>query len=269
MKTVVISDIHNYIENAQYILDTESADEYVLLGDIFDNFGDENRLDIVRRTAEWLKDILRRNNVKVIWGNHDVPYRWLHNRYVRCPGFTHEKCRMINSILSFDDWEKLHWYVKTQDWYLSHAGLCPEVFCHPIEGFQDWYIDETIKKGIDFLQSGKDPIHCRMGFRMGVPQTGGMTWADWNEFKPTWGINQIVGHTPDGFVRVKYLKKWKDTAKEIRVVNKFFEDEGPKEDKILSLNYCIDTASHHYAVIENGKVTIKENEIRKGKSFQS
>jgi hypothetical protein len=242
-------------------METEEADEYVFLGDYFDNFGDGP--SEAKKTATWLRKIIERDDTVCLWGNHDVPYRWCLNRHVSCPGFDHDKSRMIGSIMNFDLWGELKWYYKTQGWYLSHAGFSEQVFgtADRIVEFGDSYIDETISQGMKALDAGLDPRHARMGWRMGIMHDGGLTWMDWNRFQPLLGINQIVGHTPHGSVRVKYLKKWRNGHKAVSVVDHFFKDNSPKPERIASLNYCIDSANRldgrAYAVIEDGVAEIK------------
>jgi len=266
MKTVVMADVHNYIDTAQFILDSEDADEYVFLGDIFDSFFDTEHIAL--KTAKWLETILNRDDCVVTWGNHDVPYRYTMNKWASCPGFNHEKCRAINSAIHYL-WDKFKWYYKTQGWYISHAGLHEDIFCHPVKGFSDEELDKVIEKGITHLNSGVDANHCRMGLRMGFGRVGGCTWADWDEFKPIEGVNQIVGHTPHACARVKYLKKHRSSHKQISIINSIFENQKPSDDKILSLNYCIDCGGHKYAVIQDGKVEIKQNTMLIGKGYQS
>jgi len=41
MRTLIIPDIHNHIENADYWLTNEEYDRVVFLGDYFDHFGDD------------------------------------------------------------------------------------------------------------------------------------------------------------------------------------------------------------------------------------
>jgi hypothetical protein len=262
MKTVVIPDIHHNIDDAQWILDNEGADEYVLLGDIFDDFHDTPHISC--RTATWLVDTLQRDDVICLWGNHDVPYRWSMNKHVWCPGFDHDKCRAINSKMTFDHWDKLKWYYKTQGFYLSHAGLCEEIFCHPVNGFSDEYVDWSIDRGMNHLSAGYDADFCRHGFRMGKQRVGGLIWADWSELKPIKGINQIVGHSPAYETRVKYLRS---DDKVVSGNYSVFERNKPIVN-IYSMNYCVDTMLDQYLIIQDGEVNIKEHLGRRQKELE-
>jgi len=257
MKTIVIPDIHNDTKRADSILSKESADEFVFLGDIFDNFHDCPQIAL--NTARWLAEILQRTDCVVLFGNHDVPYRWPRNRYVMCPGFTPEKCIAINSVMTHELWDKMHWVYKTQGWHLSHAGLHEKIFAHPMTGFSDAHLAQVIDEGISRLLAGQDPEHCRAGFRMGIMRVGGLTWADWSEFEPLIGINQIVGHSPYSYVRLSYARSHRDSHKVVHKILKpteSYETNLPKAEKLLSLNFCIDTPNT-YAVIEDGCVSIK------------
>jgi hypothetical protein len=240
MKSVVIPDVHTHIDTAQYILDNVSADEYIFLGDYFDEFHDN--ASITKTTAEWLKETLNRDDTIMLWGNHDLPYRFSHNKRAMCPGFTHDKCRAANSVLNFNDWGKLRWYYKTQDnWYLSHGGLSPVYFLHPINGFSDEYLNENIEYAEKMFYANMD---CCI-----TDDWDGFLWYRWNIFEPIDGINQIVGHTPDHQVRAKFLLK----------NDKISNVVPSKITNIKSSNYCIDTAGDHYAIIEDGICFIEEN----------
>ena len=262
MKTVVISDIHNHVENAQYVLDTEKADKYVILGDVFDDFDDTP--EIVKGVAAWLAKTIERDDVIVLFGNHDMPYRFM-NPHVWCPGFSKEKYIAINSEMSFDHWDKIRFYHYDQGWYISHAGLAEPIFSHPIHGITREWLDYEVDKGITHLLAGENARFVKMGSRMGLQTVGGLTWQDWNsEFRCVTGINQIVGHTPHSCVRVKYQLK-ANRGKEYGVYNQHcvlsMFDQDPL-DQYDSLNFCIDTGSRHYAVIQDGQIQIKQNKKR-------
>jgi hypothetical protein len=254
MKTVVISDIHNHTDSAQMVLDKVDADEYVILGDVFDDFDDTP--EDVYAVAKWLSDTVKRDDVTVLFGNHDMPYRFS-NPTVWCPGFSDEKSRAINSAMSLDDWDKLQFYKYTQGWYLSHAGLHPDVFGHPLHGITPESIDTEIEKGLTHLMAGERAQFCRYGHRMGIRSYGGITWADWNsEFVPIVGINQIVGHTPHSCVRAKYIIANDKLKSHHHCVYQLLD---PKPLSYYdSYNLCIDTQSDHYAIIEDGEVRVED-----------
>ncbi len=72
---------------------------------------------------------------------------------------------------------------------------------------------------------------------MGSLDRGGITWCDWNDFNPIAGVQQIVGHTPDGYIRSK------------RIV---------KEEK----NYCIDCQNKVALLIVDGVPQVVKTNIR-------
>ena len=267
MKTVVIPDIHNFTGLADFALKNEPADEYVFLGDIFDSYHDNPQ--VAAKTALWLKNILGRPDCFVVFGNHDVPYRWPRNIYTSCPGFTLDKCESINSVLSQSLWDKFRWFYKTQGWFISHAGLHEKIFFHPIHGFSEPYLNEVIIDGEQRLHAGHEAEHCRSGFRTGAMRVGGLTWADWGEFEPIPGVNQIVGHTPSWRVRLKYARKHhkghKTVAKELKF-GELYTEGLPKEEKLLSVNFCVDTPGA-YTVIEDGQVTFKKNDLEASRFY--
>ena len=82
------------------------------------------------------------------------------------------------------------------------------------------------------LRENTPALHplLRAGWVRGGDQAkGGCTWLDWDEeFEDIPGVPQIVGHT------IGKEPRWKGAS------------------------LCLDTQLRHYAVIEDGKVTVKE-----------
>jgi hypothetical protein len=120
--------------------------------------------------------------------------------------------------------QRFQLYTEVDGYFISHAGL------HP---FHDKYALRVHPEIIlAQLAEGKVDQCLRAGVsRGGNIRVGGIDWLDWDEFEPIPGMNQICGHTPRPEVRYR---------------------EGDR-----SRNFCIDTQLRHYAVIEDGQVTIK------------
>ena len=132
---------------------------------------------------------------------------------------------------------------------------------HPIHGFTVEHLQDlsdrasqnaAMKKDDDFFNAGRA--------RMGPAPVGGITWADFNwEFQPTPGVNQMVGHTPGEQVKCKWLRHedTKPRKGDWPTYQKMLEIN--PETSVHSLSVCIDTQGKHYAVIEDGVVTIHDN----------
>lgn len=227
-KSLIIPDIHQRIDLVERIISKEkNVDEWIYLGDYFDN--KEESIKDVERTALWLKSSLCRRNTFHILGNHDLHYRW-----PKCPwhitaGHSPEKQAVIDSIITHADWQRTLFAVERGRWWLSHAGLHPNIFVHPVFG---WDASRTW----GMFHYAEFAAHA--GSRHPITENNGESDL-FNPFKLRWwnfipipGVNQIVGHT------------------------------AKKEPCFLttdsSENIMLDTRLQHYAILENNSVTVFE-----------
>jgi len=248
----IVSDIHNKIEKAEELIEamekTKEVEEIILLGDYFDNFGDNPTS--ARDTALWLKESLKHPKRIHLLGNHDLPYFYPWNHHLQCPGWTKEKQAEISKIISKDEINKFRPFMlldgndKTaprSHTLISHAGITlaslygvknpKDVETNQRLGFlQDISIEENIKKLLEetsrwgkALETGDFHYLMTQGSRMGESCHGGPQWIDWTELEPIKGLNQIVGHTP---IKNPQKKQSRDKDKQ-------------------SNNYCLDTSLTH------------------------
>lgn len=228
MDTLVIPDIHTKYEKAQRIIEKYKFDEVVCLGDYFDDFYDNPKVN--KKTAEWLKEFVRKENCIALFGNHEFNY--LYNKKIDlCSGYSSSKNWKINHILSFSDWNQLKYYYYTQGWYLTHAGISFNVYCHPIKGFCKEFLNDLIKEQITQTSIGcKGPLNSVGHMRGDTEDSGGLLWCHFpDEFKSIPGVKQVFGHTPAQRVRKTDLNEW-----------------------------CIDTHLNHVAMIRNGSLQIRD-----------
>ena len=229
MKTIIIPDLHTHVEWVEEFIDEQKADEVVFLGDYFDDFYDTP--EIAENTAKWLKQSIAKSNRIHLMGNHDLPYAYPQSVGIYCcSGYSHEKMLAIRSVLSKEDFDKVKLFRNTNDFFMSHAGLHPYFFGE-FPKMQD--IQRKCDKALESAVIGlnHDPLLLAGRARYGRGEIGGVIWADWDEFKHINNLNQIVGHTPNNFVRSLILPG--------------------------SRNYCIDTFSQFYMEIIDGKEEIK------------
>ena len=225
MKNLVIPDVHNKHVIAQRIIESAPHDQITFLGDYFDDFGDKP--DDVRATAHWLKKITG----KKIMGNHDLSYRWWTNQSLACSGHTGAKRLAINDVLDKQDWDAMVAYVVVDGWLLSHAGFQPQLLPMLDGQINETTLAETWEKCVASLHNGmRHPWAKVSRYRGGIDAVSGPFWCDWREFMPTENVKQMFGHTPDTLPR--YERGYKTET------------------------YCIDTHLHHYAIIEDGAVTV-------------
>ena len=205
MKSLVIGDVHDqtYIVDAIVNQYGSNYEEIIITGDYFDSFG--NGAVFAKRTALWLKEKLNDDKFKLIWGNHDLGYRFPRNHQISCSGYSRNKSDEINSILKNEDWGKLLFFYETQGFFISHAGLGQHM-AHSIDGFSRRYLKAVLYE--DYYNALPSGVYSQMfgvGHARGGPQDrGGITWQDWNqEFSPIDGLSQIVGHTHSDRIQYK------------------------------------------------------------------
>lgn len=235
MRYLIIPDIHDKIRKANQIIERESHDHLLLLGDYFDDYktGVTDAADTAKQVKCWLND----PSATCLLGNHDMSYGWgRQNRRLLCPGFDAAKWIVINGILTSRDWQKfkLHTWLEGERglWLVSHAGIHPTW----LEGAEP----ESYRDTIDRLCANawgclnRREHHALLGrgeSRSGDQEVGGINWLDWDELIPIPGLNQLTGHTPGSSVRYRSAP--------------------------TSLNICLDTNLSHYAVFQDGRLEIK------------
>jgi hypothetical protein len=228
MRLLIIPDIHNQTDNADYWLATQQYDRVIFLGDYFDCFGDD--VTDVRRTAIWLRNRMQSPGDVFLLGNHDAAYMFPE---CDCPGFTRTKARGIREILGARHWERFRLAFEEQGWLFSHAGFHPALIGEPS-------VRAILQQSSDAMQKAKrriiDPLLGAGVDRGGLQHCGGPLWLDWSSLLPIAGINQIVGHTPGDAVREKVAAG--------------------------SRNYCLDVKNASVAaILTGGKLTILKREM--------
>ncbi len=233
MKRLIVPDIHHRTHKADLILGAEPAGEVYFLGDYQDDFYDTPAM--ARSTALWMRKQIEAGH-RLLWGNHDLPYAFLPARH-DCPGYSREKAEAIAGVLTPDHWKQLRlWYIiedGPRPWILSHAGIerpwIPDGV-DPVPFLRQ--LEAEALNGL-YAEGCSHPLfyYCS-GARGGRDPYSGPLWMDWGDFRPVAGINQIVGHTP--------LRK---------------PDQYSIEN---STNWCIDTHLHHYGVLEDGELSLRQ-----------
>ena len=240
MKILIIPDIHQRYQQILPLIQAEenNYDLLLFLGDYFDNFNDT--LDDVEQTALIIKEIVYNPKVKLLMGNHDLPYRfWSDCPRLRCSGNSIEKRETIRAILKEEDWKRMHLFHHEIDefgreWYFTHAGISPS-FLRPFVGINKDTFTKDCQKALDCCKIGivYDLLQAGLA-RGGNGVVGGITWLDWNdEFVPIPFYNQIVGHT---IVRTPQQKTIKNSE-----------------------NWNFDTNSRYLGTWDDGKVGIIQN----------
>ena len=99
MQLCIIPDLHNRIDIAERIIEKEgnSVDQFILLGDYFDNYFEGPKT--VNKVATFLKSYCGDSRFKFLIGNHDLHYIIGH-RSMRSSTWSQEKFDAINSIIT-------------------------------------------------------------------------------------------------------------------------------------------------------------------------
>lgn len=205
-RTLIIPDLHLKWFDAERIISKVPHDEIIFLGDYFDDFNDtpEATIDM----CDWLNNSVKKPNRIHLFGNHDIHYAYPYASF-RCSGYEQWKKFIVQDNITNGTWSKLKFYhVLDNKWLLSHAGLhkshipkdilskknMPEIFYSELSNFLDVEVINGLRKAGNnesswILNAGRG--------RGGQFPVGGIVWCDFNtEFKPTVGLNQIIGHTP-------------------------------------------------------------------------
>lgn len=254
--TLIISDIHNRVDWIEDALSNLAHNRVVFLGDYFDSFYDT--VWMTEKTARWLKHSLSQPNRIHLFGNHDMPYCRQVNEFARCPGYSDEKYRMINCFLNRNDWNKFKFIHEEQGWLLSHAGVHPSIFSHPIHGPSIEWILKYCDQGLEAFNSNLFHPTYQHSSARGMSRTGdvgGVTWLDWNhEFVAIPDLKQIVGHT----ICTKWVEDTSIHAEQsLRMpTRKEVLMEEPKNKcvrKINSKNWNIDCNNRIIGILQDGE----------------
>lgn len=244
MKTLIIPDIHLKIDRAQRIINSEGADKIILLGDIFDDYGDTVELNV--KAANWLNKLLDNENIIYLMSNHDCNYIG-NNPKTWCSGFSEDKNTAIKSVLRPDVRNKVKYFHFENSILFSHAGLNRPYVNNNKDCLEEW-LNSQIERADKYLfdnigySSFFDVGLCRGGRQ----PYGGILWNDFRgEFLHTEGLSQIMGHT---ICKTPLIKEGNNFV--------VWEEGARISDGSWSLG--LDTNLHHYATMGKDLVTVKK-----------
>lgn len=256
LPTLVIPDVHMRTAVVDEIL-TALAGRYahvVFLGDYFDRppnlRGEAVSADEAKVLVEWLRASLAQPSRTHLVGNHDLSYL-SPSRETVCSGSNAATRDAIVQGLKPADLSQFKVATQIGPWLVSHAGFqppyvedrdAPTLVCAANEALSSL-----------FQPGGRFPGLLACGIvRGGDHRHGGVTWCDWDdEFLPTAGLNQVVGHTcVPGSVRGRHLRRPEQAPLETTIE---IPPGGRRRRSLTgfaSCNYCIDTALEVVALLE-------------------
>lgn len=236
-KILIISDVHQEVEKLDKIINSESADINLCLGDWFDShFADSD--EACERTAHYIKKFVANPKNITLFGNHDLHY-FFDNKFAYCSGFENRKRDIIDSVFGNDKEEvisRFGWFQFVDEYLCTHAGLW-KGFIGPMVSGPETLADYLYSQSLDCsIKLRSNQAHWFFGAglsRGGSQKKGGLVWLDFDrEFGPIDWLPQIMGHT--------YRKRG-----EIATFPK-------------TKNYCIDTNLSQWLSVMNGQIQIKK-----------
>lgn len=245
-KIIVFSDVHQDIAAVESILKREKdADFFVCLGDWFDSFIFNKRVDIIR-TCDFLIKWIDDPRFITLYGNHEFNGLF-NNSAAFCSGYTKERSDIINDSLGKNKQNivnKFRWHIFIDDWLCTHAGLSVNHIPPMLELTQDsidqWLTNEGEKATTALKTNDEHWFYAAGRARGGFSRCGGIVWQDFDqEFVAIDGLKQLCGHTPHFSICAP--------------------DTYGGTDLTESENLDIDCYLVQYLVIENGKLRIKDN----------
>jgi len=260
-KILVIPDTHHKWKKAQQLIDSVEFDRCVLLGDHFDNFNDFP--EDARQTAIWLKEkVFPDPRFVVLYGNHDLAYVFSYNQDAWCSGYSDAKRKAIFSVLSYDEIiNRVKFFHEEAGFLFSHAGITNAVWKEMQMAEPDGVklldvLPKWVKRSFDGVRTlTAMPLFAAGWSRGGRQQHGGILWADWSEFSPVSGVNQIVGHTPHDVPEIT-VKLASGAVKHYNAIEWAYNKEALKAKQLQSINFALDTHLNHFAIITDGDVEI-------------
>lgn len=174
-RTLIIPDIHlktSVLDSAEIILDSNLADNVVMIGDYFDEFGARFQDNLFINTIERLKDFSSKHPTTMLLGNHDAMYLSDYNTHVAAA----VSRRVQRKIREFIIEQDLYLSCKVGKYLISHAGFIDD-YNHLVNS----RVSDLSDDDIDYLDEDDSPIWLRS-----------LDDVVLNKEHP----HQIVGHTP-------------------------------------------------------------------------
>ena len=225
MKLLVIPDVHGINTWKRQVNEAllEKDTHIVFLGDYVDNYVLDG-LTILNNLKEIIE--LKKmfpTRITLLLGNHD--YAYIFGKF-GISGFDVAMWWDYRQIFN-DNWKlfQLAWGFQGKDRYtlLTHAGLTESFYATLLEDIyapdsimHDILIKETTNWWLmpihELLNYFIDQVHTmwQIGYmRKGASKSGSILWADKHELinDRYTGIDQIVGHTINDYVEVKFMAK--------------------------------------------------------------
>lgn len=256
-RLLIIPDIHHLVSRVDRILKSESYDKVIFLGDFFDSYDDKFTEGAIETCHFLLQHVIYNPKSIILWGNHCTHYLG-NNPKTQCSGYTKAKHQAIKVFIKPEHIKKWQWFHYEDGVFLSHAGLHQGYIPHFIKQDNGINIPDLLefltceaKEADKTLFNGLSKLHWFMSagrLRGGYSPFGGLVWQDINEFVHINGLTQIFGHTYCN--PPKIITEYASNGKELDKGEVVFGDG--KSSCVL------DSHLNHYAILENGKLTIKK-----------
>lgn len=199
---LIIPDMHHDIDWASKIIQKESFDHIIFLGDYFDKKRD---LPSIKKVCEFLIDTKNyyKNDVTFLIGNHDASYLSFYfrnpfknfNQFIHplgCSSTNSSKLKKIRKYLPFTFIKEMKMGLFANEIFVSHAGLSNYILNETSGDIEK----ELILAKNSIMDEANHPFLWCGTARGGSKKKGGILWQDFmQEFEDDCDFQQIVGHT--------------------------------------------------------------------------
>lgn len=220
LKILCVGDIHGrheIISNAFDKYYKEGYNKIIFLGDYADSFTRSNE-DIIRcfRLLMDEKEKLKDDQIILI-GNHEEHYLYK-NQELKCSGYRPDLYGVLHMFLEMNK-HKMQYAAGIGNYLFTHAGLQIKWYLKHYVTLRKWAdvvgVDMNDMKDHHIVlnaignTSDRYILHERGAKRGGYDSNyGGITWCDASEiinFGPVAGLHQVVGHTPQKYIKRQTL----------------------------------------------------------------
>ncbi|GHU43354.1 phosphoesterase [Bacilli bacterium] len=195
MKTIVVGDLHlqgtHILPLIDKVIAQHKIERVVLLGDYFDQWGQNFNSNLYEREVAYLKSWVLKHReqglaVILLIGNHDAPYLLGLLRH-----YSISDASIVNLIKETLLELGVQLCIEVEDYLISHAGFAGKQLP------EKWYFEPMTLEKFEALNKLENTVGYVRGGRDSV---GSLLWADY-KYELTTGFNekyakQIVGHTP-------------------------------------------------------------------------
>lgn len=196
--SIIGSDFHGNKAKAEAFIKYKPEEEHIHLGDSFDSYVASDA-DIIETF-----NLLMSNNVKNLWGNHDIMYLTNAHDYFQCSGLRGSYYKEVQQLLELHK-HKMDASLVRDGFLLAHGGLSKKLGKNfeTVEDASEWINAEfNWYKNNPVIPRSLSPIFDIGYGRGGREDVSGVFWLTYGRENYDHRFNQICGHTNSDSIRV-------------------------------------------------------------------